>query len=184
LPSRIQKGEERVPLIQPSDLPKSALLNRYALSGAYTDCYCMDMSASISFAQYVRAFYTTPIFKVERSILSLVARRPSSDEGAEALAHERAMRFAAWDVEDRSSNQLLMRDFTGRTRSWLMASPFDVTGSMGVRLYFGSAVVPKSVAPNGHPSFGIAFHVLHGFHHLYAKALMRAAYSKLNVENQ
>ena len=39
-------------------LPECALLNRYAQSGAYTDCYHLDVPAGVSLAQYVCDFYT------------------------------------------------------------------------------------------------------------------------------
>lgn len=159
-----------------SDLPDGAFLQRYRRDGSYTDCYCMDVSRAISLPEYIAAFYTTPIFKVERQILALVAGKHSTDEAARGLALGRESQFAAWSVEDRSSNQLLFCDFLGRTRSWLMVAP----QRSSTRLYFGSAVVPKSRSAQGKASFGFAFHALHGFHHLYSKALMRAAHAKLS----
>lgn len=176
---QLQKDENRMNSIQSSPLPESALLNRYAQNGSYTDCYHMDIQASISFAEYISSFYTTPLFKVERRILSIVANKPSSDQNAIDLAQGQATDFAAWQVEDRSKDQLLLRDFLGRTRSWLMVSPLENANSKGTRLYFGSAVVPKSVSPAGHASFGFAFHALSGFHRLYTKSLMRAAQANL-----
>jgi len=169
-------------LVQPSTLPEGALLARYAQSGAYTDCYHVDVPMSVSLAQYVRSFYTTSLFKAERSLLAVIARRPATDKSAQDLANNQTTRFSVWDVEDRNSNQLMLRDFMGRTRSWLMVRPDALAGSTGTRLYFGSAVIPKSVAPGGVPSFGVAFHALSGFHHLYSKALLRAAQSNLGTE--
>jgi hypothetical protein len=161
-----------------SDLPEGALLQRYRCDGSYTDCYHMDVPRHISMPEYINAFYTTPLFKVERRILALAVGKHSSDEAARNLAHGSATDFAAWHVEDRSDNQLLLRDFLGRTRSWLMAEP---RGSV-TRLYFGSAVVPKSRSAEGKPAFGFAFHALHGFHRLYTRALMSAAHAKLSKQ--
>lgn len=158
-----------------SDLPDGALLQRYKRDGSYTDCYYMDMPRNISMPEYISAFYTTPVFRVERKILALAVGKHSSDEAAYNLAQGHETNFAAWSVEDRSNNQLLLCDFLGRTRSWLMAEPRQSL----TRLYFGSAVVPKSKSAVGKASFGLAFHALYGFHHLYTKALMRAAQSKL-----
>ncbi len=166
-------------VINPSDLPKDALLNRYKSDGSYTDCYYMDVSRTISFNEYVFAFYTTPLFKVERLILTLLARKPSSDVCAYELGAGSASEFAAWSVEGRTANQLLLCDFLGRTRSWLMAIPLETASA--TRLYFGSAVVAKSRSTEGKASFGFAFHALYGFHHLYTKALMTAARSKLSA---
>ncbi|MFZ6799949.1 hypothetical protein [Undibacterium sp. Di24W] len=162
--------------ITASDLPEEAFLQRYRRDSSYTDCYCMIIERSVSMPKYISAFYTTNIFKVERQLLSLVAGKHSSDEAAQNLALGSETNFAAWSVEERSSSQLLLCDYLGRTRSWLMVQP----QSNSTRLYFGSAVVPKSKSANGKASFGIAFHALYGFHHLYTKALMRAAFVKLS----
>jgi hypothetical protein len=153
------------------ELPEQALLQRYKREGSYTDCYFMDVPRHIEMSEYISNFYTTPLFKVERKILSLAVGKHSSDDAAHNLAQGRDTNFAAWSVEDRSSNQLLLCDFLGRTRSWLMA---EATPS-STRLYFGSAVVPKSKPTSGKASFGFAFHALYGFHHMYTRALMRAA---------
>ena len=160
------------------DLPDDALLQKYRENGSYTDCYYMELPRSVSMAQYIAAFYTTSLFKVERHILAIVAGKHSSDAAAVALANGLASHFAAWSVEDQSSNQLLLCDFLGRTRSWLMVAQSS-SPSGSTRLYFGSAVVPKSRSKSGKPSFGFAFHALYGFHHLYTKGLMRAARTKL-----
>jgi len=170
--------------IRPSPLPSGALLERYSRDGSYTDCYCVDVPRRISFTEYVSAFYTTPLFKIERGILAVLARRPSSDAGASALATGSASDFAAWSVEGRAADQLLLQDFLGRTRSWLMVAPIGGPTPEATRLYFGSAVVPISRPPKGPASFGFAFHALHGFHHLYTRALMRAAVSKLMAVRQ
>lgn len=138
----------------------------------------MDIPRRISMSEYVATFYTTPLFKVERKILALFARRPSTDANARELAVGQATRFAAWDVEERANNQLLLCDFRGQTRSWLMVTSID-TSTKSTRLYFGSAFVPKSRSADGQPSFGFLFHALSGFHRLYTKALMRAAQAKL-----
>ena len=69
------------------------------------------------------AFYTTWLFRLERWILRLAVARPSTDEEAHQLARGEREAFAAWSVEARAPDQLLMCDFTGRTRSWLMVVP-------------------------------------------------------------
>lgn len=166
-------------VIQAGELPQDALLDQYRREGAYTDCYFMEVPYRISQVEYVEAFYTTPLFKVERRLLGLLAARPSSDLQARQLANDQAATFAAWRVEGRTANQLLLCDLLGRTRSWLMSVTTDGGHFSGTRLYFGSAVVPKKTSPSGRKSFGIAFHALHGFHHLYTKALMRSALSRL-----
>jgi hypothetical protein len=160
--------------IFPCELPGDAFLLRFAHEGSYTDCFYMDFPRAVALSEYVASFYTTPLFKIERAILGLVARKPSTDTGARQLALGQVSSFAIWRVEGRSDNQLLLCDFFGRTCSWLMVAP-DEGGVGTTRLYFGSAVKPKSRPVNGKARFGFAFHALHGFHQLYSKALMRAA---------
>jgi hypothetical protein len=161
-----------------SDLPPHALLGLYVDKGAYTDCYSMDVAFPAGLDDYLFSFYTSPVFKVERMLLGLVARKPATDQDAQALALGSVARFSAWDVEDRHADQILLRDFLGRTRSWLMVAPSPVHPG-GVRLYFGSAVLPKNRTSDGAPAFGALFHVGARFHHGYTIALMRSALARL-----
>lgn len=158
--------------IHPTHLPPAALLARYAESGAYTDCYFTDVPRAVTHAAYVEAFYTGALFRVERLILRLALGRPSTDEQVRALALGQAGEFAAWWVEDRAADQLLLCDIAGRTRSWLMVAPLE---GGHTRLYFGSAVVPKLDRRTGQRSMGFLFRALLGFHKLYSWALLSAA---------
>lgn len=166
--------------VQLGELPHGALLEKYRLEGAYTDCYFVDLPRLVSHTEYVEAFYTTAIFKVERQVLALLARRPSSDVDAKNLARGETGRFAAWSVEERTPNQLLLRDFLGRTRSWLMSDSFEGGSQRATRLYFGSAYIPKRDNASGRVSFGIAFHALGGFHRAYSKVLLGAACTRIS----
>jgi len=135
---------------------------------------------AITHAAFIEAFYTTRLFKLERLVLALLAGRPSSDQDARQLAEGSASTFAAWRVEDRTSDQLLLGDFTGRTKSWLMAVPGSTTASaQTTHLYFGSAVVPKADKLTGTGKMGFAFTALLGFHKLYSRLLLRAAAARL-----
>jgi len=166
-------------VIRPGELPREALLGKYKQNGAYTDCYFIDIPRAVSQAEYVEAFYTTKLFKVERFILALLAQRPSTDAQAKLLALDEAKSFAAWSVEGRTPDQLLLCDFLGSTRSWLMSAVSNDGDSSTTRLYFGSAVVPKVDRVTGRASFGVAFHMLSGFHRIYSRALLRSACSRL-----
>lgn len=164
-------------------LPSDALLRRHADRGAYTDCYATDMAGVVSQLQYIDAFYTTWVFKLERAILRLAVSKPSSDAQARQLAQGEIGAFAAWTVEDRNERQLLMSDYLGRTRSWLMTTPLvDAAGSQtGTRIYFGSAVVPTPASvQRGRPQMGFVFRALLGFHRLYSRILLGAARSRLS----
>lgn len=165
------------------ELPQTALLSRYKQQGAYTDCYSVVVPRVISHSEYIGAFYTTPLFKVERFILATLVSRPSIDIQAKQLASGEVETFAAWNVEGRAENQLLLCDFLGRTRSWLMTDAGEQGNSVSTRLYFGSAVVPKLNAKTGRASYGLGFHAMLGFHRLYSRALLRSAVSRLARAN-
>lgn len=163
--------------IRPGELPAHALLARYRADGAFTDCWIADLPRPVTHADYVEAFYTTPLFGVERRLLAWLASKPSTLAQARLLAESRAEAFAAWMVEARAADQLLLCDFTRRTRSWLMVEP--LADGAGTRLYFGSAVVPLRDAAGVGGSMGMAFHALSGFHTVYSRALLGAARSRL-----
>ena len=166
-------------MISACQLPNDSLLRKYDDSGAYTDCYSTEVAWSVSQAQYIGAFYTTWVFKLERLLLALFVSKPSTDFQAKALAAGELDSFAAWTVEGRTADQLLMCDFQGRTRSWLMSAPVPGDGSTGTRLYFGSAVVPVANPRSGRKAMGFAFSALLGFHKIYSRVLLRAAVSRL-----
>ncbi|MCC6562852.1 MAG: hypothetical protein IT478_15950, partial [Xanthomonadales bacterium] len=87
-------------LVHRVELPAQAFLRRYLRDGHYADCYVVDLPEVVSQAQFIEAFYTTPLFKLERAILAAVVRRPSTDDDARALARGDRSAFAAWTVED------------------------------------------------------------------------------------
>jgi hypothetical protein len=162
--------------VQPCPLPADALLARYTDAG-YVDCYTATVSRGVSHAEFVETFYTGAVFKLERWLLTLVVARPSTDEEAKELASGSRADFAAWRVEDRAADQLLMCDIGGRTRSWLMVSADP--GGAATRLYFGSAVVPARRPTAGKPRMGIVFAALLRFHKLYSRVLLAAAHARL-----
>lgn len=160
-------------------LPDQALLAKYTRNGAYTDCYVAEIARHVPHAEYVEAFYTGTLFKLERLLLTWFASKPSTDAQAKQLASGAASTFSAWRVEDRNANQLLMCDLSGRTRSWLMVTPAAEGSSDITRLYFGSAVVPAVSKQSGEARFGFTFTALLGFHKIYSRALLSAARSRL-----
>ena len=52
--------------IQPHPLPSNALLTKYASAGAYADCFATDIARTVSHAEFVEAFYTGRLFKLDR----------------------------------------------------------------------------------------------------------------------
>lgn len=166
-------------------LPGGALLNRYRVSArvgeaqAFTDCYSLEINRAVVLDDFVLSFYTTPLFKLERAILKFLVAKPSTDDEAKRLADGSLTSFAAWTVEDRTDNQLLMCDFQGRTRSWFMVEPISTTDQPRTKLYFGSAVVPVRNSKTGITELGSGFRFLLGFHKLYSKLLLRSAKAHL-----
>jgi hypothetical protein len=162
--------------IEKSPVPADTMLEKYSMNGAYTDCYSTEISHRVSFTEFIFAFYTTPLFKTEALILKFTVSKPSTDEQARQLADGEIESFAAWAVENRSENQLLMCDFMKRTRSWFMVLPIDETRT---KLYFGSAVSSREDLKTGKLSLGFVFQVLLGFHQIYSILLLSAAKSRL-----
>lgn len=165
--------------IERSELPESALLRRYLDRHCYTDCYTTTLPAGVAFEDFVSAFYTTWLFRLERWLLARALKRPSTDEEADALAHGWRDAFAAWTVEDRADNQLLMCDMHGNTRSWFMLQTSPGDGGDQCRLYFGSAVERVTIEPDGSYSGSRLFRAALGFHKAYSVMLLRAARSRL-----
>lgn len=165
--------------IKSCPLPVDALLGSYIHAGAYTDCYRAELPGTVTQAQYVNAFYTTWVFKLERAILKWAVSMPSLDSEANQLAQGEIDNFAAWHVESRCDNQLLLSDFRGRTRSWLMTLPASDTNRAKTHLYFGSAVVPAQDPRSGETRLGLVFGALLGFHKIYSRILLHSARARL-----
>src|SRR5262249_33500612 len=162
--------------IQVYALPQQALLAKYAQGGNYTDCYTAQVARPVSLAEYVEAFYTSALFKLERRSLAWFVSKPSTDAEVKELASGALGTFAAWRVEERSANQLLMCDLSGRTRSWFMVTPADSNIS---RLYFGSAVLAIIDKQSGQATLGFTFKTLLSFHKFYSRALLLSARLRL-----
>lgn len=154
-------------------LPSGALLGRYVSATSYTDCFVVTVPGRITQADYVEAFYTTALFKLERLALAVLLRRPSSDPEARRLATGEVSMFAAWTVEAREADQILLCDFLGASRSWLMSVEDSTEGA--TTLYFGTALVPHP----GDDRIGVGFRALIPFHRPYARALLRLAVHRL-----
>lgn len=159
-----------------TELPQGALLQGYRDRRAYTDCFYIDLPFAVTLADYIDAFYTTWLFRLERWVLAALVAKPSTDAEATALAQGQRTRFAAWTTEAREAGQIVMRDYQSKTCSWLMCAPQDDSVT---RLYFGSAVVPARIRPDGTTDLGVGFNQLIGFHRLYSVALLTAAATRL-----
>lgn len=130
----------------------------------YSDCYTKVVNGHISLGEYVSALYGSRVFRLELLIFKFTLGLNVSPADIQALANG-GDSFAVWDVEDRSEDQLLLKDRHGSTRSWLMVSP---EGGK-TRLFFGSAVLPGD---NGKQ--GMMFQLALPFHKVYAQSLLAA----------
>lgn len=160
----------------PSAVPvqQHSFLGAYASRGAFTDCYALSVPFATTLPQFVEAFYTSRLFKLERWLLAKLLNFESTDAQAHQLAQGTSLKFSAWKVESRSPSEILLD--AGQTRSWL--SVVQVEGHpTETTLLFGSAVVP--VRPGG--KFGWVFHALLRFHELYSKLLLSAAAKNLST---
>ena len=166
--------------VYPCALPPHALLQRYARPSNHVDCDTTVLRSPATQAEFVEAFYTTALFKVERTLLGWLVQRPAADHDAQQLSLGSVSSFSAWRVEAQEPGQLMLCDFTGRTRSWLMAAAdAGAAADGGTRLYFGSAVVPPQRRGVAAAGLGWPFHALLEFHRLYSRLLLGAARSRL-----
>jgi hypothetical protein len=144
--------------------------------GRYADCFAVSVDRNVTLAQFVFAFYTSPLFRIERGLLRLLINAPSSRADARAIADGTSDKFAAWYVGQRTATQLLMCDRYERTRSWFRVEP---ESGGGTRLQFGSAVAAKRGEKTDVPRRPAASSLLLSFHVLYSQALLRAAKASL-----
>jgi len=138
----------------------------------HTDCFSLSIKKNISIEEFVEAFYTSWLFKIERIIIGFVVGKPSTDKQVFELSMGQREQFSAWNLEYRDESQVVLADFMGKTKSWLMVQNRDETST---RLFFGSAVMPRYNPDGslGRPS--IFFRLLGGFHLLYSRSLLWTA---------
>jgi hypothetical protein len=153
--------------IKKRPVPDSALHKHYQDAGGYADCFVARLTAPATLAALIKAFYTCPIFKIERMILRVLLGKKSSDEQAHALANGTLAHFCAWDVEARTETQILMRDYQGMTLSWFMVEPSDPK-----TIYFGTAIVAAKGARPDAPKIPLLFSSILWFHKAYSRALL------------
>lgn len=165
-----------MPAVTDTPVPPASLLGRLAAERhAFADAYTLRLPRRVSLGEFVEAFYTTRLFKLERWLIAR-AGRPSSDAEVRALAQDADVRMAMWTVQARTASELLMHEDSGVTRSWFQVGAEEG----GTTLWFGSAFMPRHPPALGEkPRFSASFHVLLGFHRAYSRALLRAAARRL-----
>ena len=152
----------------PRPLPPESLLANHSAAGDYTDCFAADLPRAVTLAELVAAFYNSPAFRPERWVLHLIGKG-SGGEDVRKLAASEASDFAAWNLVNRTDNEILLQDFQNRTCSWLAVEPLATTAPTikgHTRLYFGSGVRQPD---------GALVKALMPFHRFYAQALLKSA---------
>ncbi|MEO9819205.1 MAG: hypothetical protein ABJ370_05130 [Paracoccaceae bacterium] len=155
-------------------VPENRLISPFRAAEAHhTDAFCLEFAGQVDLADFINAFYTSWLFKLERLVLRVFAKAPTSDAQAQALASGDLDTFAVWRVEGREPTEILLGERSGRTKSWLAIEPAgEVT-----RLWFGSIVVP--VHRKGKLTLGPVFDSLLGAHKVYSRSLLMAAAAQL-----
>ena len=166
-------------------VPPSSLLRTWrdgpdpAAWDHFSDCFAVTVDRAVTLAEFVDAFYTTPVFRAERLILRQFGW-PSTDAEVRELADGRRETFAAWKLASRTPTQLLVGDALGRTRSWFCVTPIDPgTAKPRTLLQFGSGIAASIDPRTGERRRSLGFRLLGGFHVLYSKVLLAAAASRL-----
>ena len=164
--------------IHQRSVPETSLLKPYdAMPGCAADCFETEIPAAITLSSYVNAFFTSPLFQVERWILGWAIKKPSSDDDIRKLADGSGTGFSAWSVEQRNEHQLLLTVTNNSVRTWLMIEPAK-DGKHATRLLFGSAVLPKEDTGEK----GWIYKALAGFHIIYSQLLLWSAKRQLQAK--
>lgn len=146
--------------------------------GHYADCFGVGVDRKVTLDDFVFAFYTSHLFRIERFLLRALINAPSSRSDARAVADGTVDHFAAWYVGQRTATQLLMCDRYERTRSWFRIEP---ESNGGTHLQFGSAVAAKRREQRELPQPATPFGLLLSFHVMYSQALLGAAKKNLSA---
>jgi hypothetical protein len=145
----------------------------------YMDCFSTVIARRVTLADYVHAFYTTPVFKLERWIISAAVRLPSTDIEARELAQGTRATFSAWRVLERSDRQILLGDVRDQTRSWLAVTRLESADANKTLLQFGSGIRSVADPATGQPTLTRGFRWLMAFHKRYSEVLLRSARASL-----
>jgi hypothetical protein len=159
-------------------VPEDSLLNTYRGGSrperwvGQGDCFSVAVAQPVSLSDFVYAFYTSPVFRIERAILRILAGAPSTDAEARGVADGSGSSFAIWRAGERTTTQLLMCDRFEKTRSWFQVASMEGGETL---LRFGSAVAASRNRETGALSVGRGFSWLMAFHVLYSRVLLGAA---------
>ncbi|MEL6648775.1 MAG: hypothetical protein AAFQ05_13995 [Pseudomonadota bacterium] len=153
-------------------LPQDSLLHACATRpGSYTDCFeaavPTDGTPDRAFERFVFLFFDSWLFRVERMILRFAGKAPKAGTDPIALARGEVAHFAAWTVDARRAQELLMSVHHTPIRTWLSVAK---DGDQ-MRLRFGTALLAQETSGRVHWGFRATIRA----HRLYAKLLLKAA---------
>lgn len=162
--------------VESAAIPATSLLSVYeAEPFGFVDAYNVTTQFDVSLKQHIEAFYNSWVFRPERLLIHLLLKHPSDADAVARLAAGESEAFAAWRVEARREDEILLCDVSGATRSWLAVEAID----QGTRVWFGSAVVPRRDQDGNPKPPSLVFTLLTGFHRLYSRCLLTAGAHQL-----
>lgn len=156
-------------------LHSSRPLSGPARDETHLDCFVADIDGAWSLEQFVGVFYRTWLFRAERFVLKHVMRLPSTDSDLESLLDGNQEKFAAWSIERRTANELLMCDIASKTKSWFMVTQTGDSAKQRTLVHFGTVVVATPDRRSGEPKLGTLFRLFMPLHLLYARSLLLVA---------
>lgn len=156
-------------------VPKNTLLKTYeAMEGSEADCFQVDVEGRPDIQRFIRIFFDTWVFRLERRVLSLMGVDYATTDDVIALAKGRQSSLAAWTTLERNANEIILAFDKPTGRTWLQVSTSD-EGAETTRLSFGSALLPKRHSSKSKPAIGKLLKASLPIHRLYARILLAAA---------
>lgn len=164
-----------VPL--PADAPALKPLLEHARP-LHVDVCQVHVPSNVSARQFARAFFTSPVLRVERRILQAVGAGSVSDEEIKRMdfaVGDRVAMFEVVDCQQQTTDEIMLCwDPRVVGHSWMEAKPStDAKG--GTTLSFGSILDVKQGSP--------LVNIIMPFHLLYAKIVLASAQRQLAALN-
>lgn len=159
-------------------VPENSLLKVYDGAVGYADAFECQVDGSVAISDFVTAFLNSPVFRVERALLAILAFSVTTRKDVSGIADGSTDQFAVWKTEKRTETELLLSIEEKRIRTWFET---DTSGAV-TKLRFGSAILPKSGEAGGDSDIGFIFRALKKFHRVYSRVLLKSAVRKLLSE--
>ena len=79
--------------------PEHSLISEQSmLEGYVTDCFSAEVSKAVDLSDLIEAFYKTPLFRLERLVLSFAPSGRLRDTDITALSKGQVDRISVWQV--------------------------------------------------------------------------------------